>query len=55
MRMGSSSTLIILVGWSVIGFLIYKVKQSAVENKIYDPFEILGISTARIPIPSCNI
>ncbi|OSD01694.1 DnaJ-domain-containing protein [Trametes coccinea BRFM310] len=39
-------TLIILVGWSVIGFLIYKVKQSAVENKIYDPFEILGISTS---------
>ncbi|CDO70306.1 hypothetical protein BN946_scf184370.g7 [Trametes cinnabarina] len=39
-------TLIIIVGWSVVAFLIYKVKQSAVENKIYDPFEILGISTS---------
>ncbi|KAI8984903.1 DnaJ-domain-containing protein [Trametes punicea] len=39
-------TLIIIAGWSIVGLLVYKVKQSATENKLYDPFEILGISTS---------
>lgn len=38
-------TIIVLVGWSLVAFLIYKIATTEVENKIYDPFEILGIRT----------
>ncbi|KAH9853350.1 DnaJ-domain-containing protein [Lenzites betulinus] len=39
-------TLVILGGWSIVGFLVYKVMSSETENKLYDPFEILDISTS---------
>ncbi|KAI0352788.1 DnaJ-domain-containing protein [Trametes cingulata] len=39
-------TLIILGGWSIVAFLVYKVMNSENQTKIYDPFEILGISTS---------
>ncbi|KAI0329907.1 translocation protein sec63 [Cubamyces sp. BRFM 1775] len=39
-------TLVIIGGWSIVAFLVYKVKQADNENKVYDPFEILGISTS---------
>ncbi|EIW62313.1 DnaJ-domain-containing protein [Trametes versicolor FP-101664 SS1] len=38
-------TLIIAGGWSIVAFLVYKVMNSETQNKVYDPFEILGIST----------
>lgn len=36
---------IILTGWSLFGYLVYRVASSKVENKVYNPFEILGINT----------
>ncbi|KAI0637606.1 DnaJ-domain-containing protein [Trametes polyzona] len=39
-------TLIIIGGWSIVAFLVYKVVNSDTQNKVYDPFEILGISTS---------
>lgn len=36
----------VVVGWGVIAFLTYKVATTRSESKIYDPFEILGISTS---------
>ncbi|OBZ66644.1 Translocation protein sec63 [Grifola frondosa] len=38
-------TLILLVGWSLVAFLLYKIANTEIENKVYDPFEILGISS----------
>ncbi|KAI0759710.1 DnaJ-domain-containing protein [Trametes elegans] len=39
-------TLIILGGWSLVAFLVYKVMNADTQNIVYDPFEILGISTS---------
>ncbi|RPD62137.1 translocation protein sec63 [Lentinus tigrinus ALCF2SS1-7] len=39
-------TLILLVGWSIAAFFAYKISKTENVNKIYDPFEILGISTS---------
>ena len=33
------------MGWSLLVFLFFRVRGVVVENKVYDPFEILGIST----------
>ncbi|KAG8899569.1 secretory subunit [Tulasnella sp. 403] len=41
-QMGTKS-LLTIAGWAVFAFLVYKVATTEVENKIYDPFEILGI------------
>ena len=38
-------TLILLVGWSIAAFFAYKISKTENVNKVYDPFEILGIST----------
>ncbi|KIK95455.1 hypothetical protein PAXRUDRAFT_140659 [Paxillus rubicundulus Ve08.2h10] len=35
----------LLAGWSIVGFLAYKVRNAESDNKTYNPFEILGIST----------
>ena len=34
-------------GWALVAFLVYKVVTTEVENKVYDPFEILGLRTVR--------
>jgi hypothetical protein len=39
--------LAIIVGWSIFAFLAYNASTNAVENKIYDPFEILGLRSVR--------
>jgi hypothetical protein len=36
------------LGWVTFGLLAYKVATTKVDNKIYDPFEILGIKSVRI-------
>ncbi|EIW81991.1 translocation protein sec63 [Coniophora puteana RWD-64-598 SS2] len=41
----SQKSLLITAGWAVVAFLTYKVVGAEIENKVYNPFEILGIST----------
>ncbi|THG98612.1 hypothetical protein EW026_g3617 [Hermanssonia centrifuga] len=38
-------TIILLVGWTFSAFLAYRVASAKIENKVYNPFEILGISS----------
>ena len=40
--------LFIILGWVIFTLLAYKVATTKVDNKIYDPFEILGIKSVRI-------
>lgn len=37
-------TYFLIAGWSLFAFLCYKVAGATIENKVYNPFEILGIS-----------
>ncbi|KAI9572465.1 translocation protein sec63 [Boletus coccyginus] len=38
-------TVILLLGWSVVAFLLHRVRNAQSDNKVYDPYEILGVST----------
>ncbi|KAI6009717.1 translocation protein sec63 [Pisolithus marmoratus] len=38
-------TFSVLLGWTIVGFLAYRVANTQDENKVYNPFDILGIST----------
>ncbi|KAI0751955.1 DnaJ-domain-containing protein [Irpex lacteus] len=38
-------SLFLAVGWSAFAYLAYKVTTAKIENKVYNPFEILEIST----------
>ncbi|KAG6915041.1 hypothetical protein DXG01_013771 [Tephrocybe rancida] len=40
----SKKTYFLIAGWSLLGYIGYKVAHAEVDNKLYDPFEILGIS-----------
>ncbi len=40
-------SLFLAVGWSAFAYLAYKVTTAKIENKVYNPFEILEISTVR--------
>ncbi|KAJ3852121.1 Sec63 Brl domain-containing protein [Lentinula lateritia] len=40
----SAKTIFIIGGWAVFAFLSYKVANAKMDNKVYDPFEILGLS-----------
>ncbi|KAF5363456.1 hypothetical protein D9756_000996 [Leucocoprinus leucothites] len=42
----SKRTYFLIAGWSLFAFLCYKVAGATVENSVYNPFEILGISAA---------
>ncbi|KAF8189741.1 Sec63 Brl domain-containing protein [Pholiota molesta] len=42
----SRRTYFLIGGWSMFAFVCYRVSQLKVENKIYNPFEILGIKTS---------
>ncbi|KAG2357187.1 translocation protein sec63 [Suillus spraguei] len=47
-RQGRSSlleALLITVGWAAVAFLSFKAAHAELENKVYNPFEILKIST----------
>ncbi|KAF9268418.1 DnaJ-domain-containing protein [Marasmius fiardii PR-910] len=39
----SKKTAFVIVGWSVVAYMSYRVVGSKLDSKIYDPFEILGI------------
>ncbi|KAF5377761.1 hypothetical protein D9757_008081 [Collybiopsis confluens] len=42
----SAKSAFLIFGWSLLGYLSYKVANAKLDNKIYDPFEILGISSS---------
>ncbi|OCH84523.1 DnaJ-domain-containing protein [Obba rivulosa] len=39
-------TIVLLVGWVLFALTIYKVSTTDIENKVYDPFEILGLRSS---------
>jgi hypothetical protein len=41
-------SLFIILGWVVFSLLAYKVTTTKIDNKIYDPFEILGIKSVSL-------
>jgi translocation protein SEC63 len=43
-------SLFIILGWVAFSLLAYKVSTTKIDNKIYDPFEILGIKSVS---PKC--
>jgi len=46
--------LFITLGWVTFSLLAYKVATTKVDNKIYDPFEILAIKSVRIACQASN-
>jgi translocation protein SEC63 len=34
------------IGWGIVGFMAYRIATTKVENEIWDPYAILGISTS---------
>lgn len=47
-----SRTAVLLIGWSVVAFLVSRVRNAESDNKVYDPYEILGISAVRAVSPA---
>ncbi|KAJ7746903.1 Sec63 Brl domain-containing protein [Mycena maculata] len=43
-RMPGFKVSFVIVGWSAFAYLCWKVAGAKMDNKVYDPFEILGIS-----------
>jgi len=41
-------SLFIILGWVGFSLLAYKVTTTKIDNKIYDPFEILGIISVSV-------
>lgn len=41
-------SLSIILGWVAFSLLAYKVATTKIDNKIYDPFEILGIKSVSL-------
>jgi hypothetical protein len=41
-------SLLIVLGWVVFSLLAYKATTTKIDNKIYDPFEILGIKSVSL-------
>lgn len=42
-----SRAVILFVGWSFVAFLVHRARNVKTDNKVYDPYEILGISPVR--------
>ncbi|KAF9563385.1 hypothetical protein CPC08DRAFT_632910 [Agrocybe pediades] len=42
----TARTYLLLGGWSLFAFVCYRVSLLKVENKVYNPFEILGIKSS---------
>lgn len=34
------------IGWGIVGFMAYRIATTKVDNEIWDPYAILGISTS---------
>jgi hypothetical protein len=45
---GLCRSLFIILGWVAFSLLAYKVSTTNIDNKIYDPFEILGIKSVSL-------
>jgi hypothetical protein len=45
---GLCRSLFIILGWVAFSLLAYKVSTTKIDNKIYDPFEILGIKSVSL-------
>ncbi|KAG6374905.1 translocation protein sec63 [Boletus reticuloceps] len=41
----TTRTVMLLVGWLVVALLVYRARTTETDSKLYDPYEILGIST----------
>ena len=41
----SKKSYLLVLGWSLFAYVAYKVANAKIDNKVYDPFEILGIKT----------
>jgi hypothetical protein len=37
--------ILITAGWCIFAYLCFKVAGAKIENKVYDPFEILGLGS----------
>jgi translocation protein SEC63 len=42
----------LIAGWSLFIYLSYKVAGAKIENKVYDPFEVLGLRAVSWGFPS---
>jgi translocation protein SEC63 len=38
--------LLLAIGWSIVGYMIYRIITTKVENRIWDPYAILGLSSS---------
>lgn len=47
----SPRSYLLVIGWSLFGYISYKVANATLDNKVYDPFEILGIRTVSPGFP----
>jgi translocation protein SEC63 len=36
----------LVIGWAIVGYMGYRIATTKVENKIWDPFAVLGISSS---------
>ncbi|KAF9468774.1 translocation protein sec63 [Collybia nuda] len=41
----SRKTYFLVAGWSVLGYVAYRAATAKIDNKVYNPFEILGIKS----------
>jgi translocation protein SEC63 len=37
---------LLVIGWGIVGFMAYRIATTKIENEIWDPYAILGISTS---------
>ncbi|KAJ7695116.1 Sec63 Brl domain-containing protein [Mycena rosella] len=44
LRLPGKKVTFVVAGWSALAYLCWKVAGAKMDNKVYDPFEILGIS-----------
>jgi translocation protein SEC63 len=38
--------LLLAAGWGIVGYMSYRIATTKVENEIWDPYSILGISSS---------
>lgn len=37
--------ILLAIGWGIVGYMLYRIATTKVENKIWDPYAVLGISS----------
>jgi translocation protein SEC63 len=45
---------LLVVGWAIVVYMCYLIATTKVENQIWDPYAILGISTS-LPLDKIKI